>query len=497
MLLAIPRITVEVAVNTFMSFLIAQHKTKMAFTYNKSVLPVLPKPDYAKRNTTESIPLSAIEDKELRKKLRNRQSALAARERKKARMLELEKQVSELQETNRRVEDENQYLRARLEVLVRKCLRNGIMLDTERDLLCVRVPSQNQMQRSSVFQDENNFYANAGLNSNQMMENTYQQSQIQKTSGDPFPNSFANDFYKNNSNQQLNGKCGIQALGQRQQEILQTLSSGAIPQVPSTNFYNRTNTVCHTQNLEIKQEPVDSSLRIQKRLVASQGHIQSFAMTQQQTNNSGKQHLPTTSLTASTICSKESDITNLMMSSNCQMKRKENWDSAGTQSLPSIGSMLTLPTKRQRLDLSDDAPSPDNCQNVLKIPELSENLVASQVRQTGSNKPILLSPIDESLFEDTTENAKTKDSVQTSSEQSQATPSAFFAAKQKALLVEKDLSDILSDVDNGDENMAILDFQDIFLNNEPADSPLSGFSDSGLSMDDSFDWMTDNPIFDL
>ena len=38
--------------------------------------------------------LNAIEDKELRKKLRNRQSAMAARERKKAKMEQLESKVS-------------------------------------------------------------------------------------------------------------------------------------------------------------------------------------------------------------------------------------------------------------------------------------------------------------------------------------------------------------------------------------------------------------------
>ena len=40
--------------------------------------------------------LNAIEDKELRKKLRNRQSAMAARERKKAKMEQLENKVSNL-----------------------------------------------------------------------------------------------------------------------------------------------------------------------------------------------------------------------------------------------------------------------------------------------------------------------------------------------------------------------------------------------------------------
>lgn len=89
----------------------------MPFT-TKSVLPVLPKPDHVIRSY-QSRPLSVTEDKELRKKLRNRQSALAARERKKARMLELEKKVSELQQANKNLEEENSKLRHTLNTILR------------------------------------------------------------------------------------------------------------------------------------------------------------------------------------------------------------------------------------------------------------------------------------------------------------------------------------------------------------------------------------------
>lgn len=56
-----------------------------------------------------------ISDKELRKKLKNRESAQAARDRKKAKMLSLERQVSELHERYRLVESENQELRVRIQ----------------------------------------------------------------------------------------------------------------------------------------------------------------------------------------------------------------------------------------------------------------------------------------------------------------------------------------------------------------------------------------------
>ena len=56
-----------------------------------------------------------ITDKELRKKLKNRESAQAARDRKKAKMLSLERQVSELHERYRLVESENQELRIRIQ----------------------------------------------------------------------------------------------------------------------------------------------------------------------------------------------------------------------------------------------------------------------------------------------------------------------------------------------------------------------------------------------
>ena len=106
----------------------------MPFTANKAVLPVLPKPEILKHGMADNIPLSAIEDKELRKKLRNRQSALAARERKKARMLELERQVMELQESHKLLEHENHFLYSRLGFMKQKCLEAGVSLDDEKDV---------------------------------------------------------------------------------------------------------------------------------------------------------------------------------------------------------------------------------------------------------------------------------------------------------------------------------------------------------------------------
>ena len=100
---------------------------------NKAVLPVLPKVKNARNESSDNPSLSSIEDKELRKKLRNRQSALAARERKKARMLELEKQVATLQESKKRLQDENQALRLRVDVLTQKCLEAGLSFDGEKD----------------------------------------------------------------------------------------------------------------------------------------------------------------------------------------------------------------------------------------------------------------------------------------------------------------------------------------------------------------------------
>lgn len=78
------------------------------------------------KGSVSFVNLNEIADKELRKKLRNRQSALAARERKKARMLQLENQVSELQTNYRRIEDENQFLRARLENVKKQCEQLGV-----------------------------------------------------------------------------------------------------------------------------------------------------------------------------------------------------------------------------------------------------------------------------------------------------------------------------------------------------------------------------------
>jgi len=58
-----------------------------------------------------------VTDKELRKKLKNRESAQAARDRKKAKMLNLERQIADLLERNVMVENENRKLRARIQQL--------------------------------------------------------------------------------------------------------------------------------------------------------------------------------------------------------------------------------------------------------------------------------------------------------------------------------------------------------------------------------------------
>lgn len=84
-----------------------------------NVLPVLPKPQNGS-GIRAGTPLSSAEDKEMKKKLRNRESALAARERKKQKMLELEKKVTELGRENNALKVENCTLRGTLSTVMRK-----------------------------------------------------------------------------------------------------------------------------------------------------------------------------------------------------------------------------------------------------------------------------------------------------------------------------------------------------------------------------------------
>lgn len=56
-----------------------------------------------------------ITDRELRKKLKNRESAQAARDRKKAKMLTLERQLADMAERNKLLENENRDLRGRIQ----------------------------------------------------------------------------------------------------------------------------------------------------------------------------------------------------------------------------------------------------------------------------------------------------------------------------------------------------------------------------------------------
>jgi regulator of replication initiation timing len=83
------------------------------------VLPVLPKPQNGS-GARNGPALSSAEDKEMKKKLRNRESALAARERKKQKMLELERRVSELGRENSELKVENCALRGTLSTVMQK-----------------------------------------------------------------------------------------------------------------------------------------------------------------------------------------------------------------------------------------------------------------------------------------------------------------------------------------------------------------------------------------
>lgn len=56
-----------------------------------------------------------ITDRELRKKLKNRESAQAARDRKKAKMMALERQLGDMAERNKFLENENRDLKGRLQ----------------------------------------------------------------------------------------------------------------------------------------------------------------------------------------------------------------------------------------------------------------------------------------------------------------------------------------------------------------------------------------------
>jgi regulator of replication initiation timing len=85
-----------------------------------NVLPVLPKPQNGSGARNGPAALSSAEDKEMKKKLRNRESALAARERKKQKMLELERRVTELGRENSELKCENCALRGTLSTVMQK-----------------------------------------------------------------------------------------------------------------------------------------------------------------------------------------------------------------------------------------------------------------------------------------------------------------------------------------------------------------------------------------
>ena len=90
--------------------------------FQSIIIPVLPKTSSTDNNRPPQIK-SQIEhehDKELRKKLRNRESALAARERKKQRLIELETKVSSLEPEVEKLRSEKNILKQSLYRLMKK-----------------------------------------------------------------------------------------------------------------------------------------------------------------------------------------------------------------------------------------------------------------------------------------------------------------------------------------------------------------------------------------
>nr|NP_001071850.1 transcription factor protein [Ciona intestinalis]BAE06757.1 transcription factor protein [Ciona intestinalis] len=437
----------------------------MPFSNVKVMMPVLPKPDHASSGRMqENIPLSAIEDKELRKKLRNRQSALAARERKKARMMELEKQVAELQETNRRMEDENQHLRARLDNIIQRCLRAGFPLDGSADTAWMRVNAEAQgYSRRQVG------YAHPTA-AGQSLQN--QQLRMAQPTGE--------------STTEASLKCAIRALGERQHEILQTITSGIMaPIQPAAAKYDAQ--LCYQQQ-SFKVSPAQSPVTVKQEYGTSS---QTYSPQNQETVP-----LPQSS------CSAESPVisngTNRLLEPAHSSPCKRDWLTAN-QTLPSIGAMLA-PSAKRPCSRSNEHQPVDNTELEKCSPT---NNVGFLMRSENPPRPVnvinsINSPPTVITSNPQNEKVKSPQSYHEPTENtiSSCSPSPLLTQGEDFLAGEFD--NIIEEENTNQCGLTIFDIEEIIRGDSCADSPSArSGSDSGLSMDESLDWIADNPIFNF
>uniref|UniRef100_H2YU00 X-box-binding protein 1 n=1 Tax=Ciona savignyi TaxID=51511 RepID=H2YU00_CIOSA len=433
----------------------------MPFSNVKGVMPVLPKPEHiSPEGMQENIPLSAIEDKELRKKLRNRQSALAARERKKARMMELEKQVAELQETNRRMEDENQHLKARLDTIVQRCLRAGFPLDGSSEISWVRVNDDTgrTMQKAGYLQ-------------------SYQKRRPLSFTSPNDPRVVGNplriDQNAGRITTELHLKNTIRAIGDRH-EVYQTLQAGTTPvQTTEAKYGNQPYYQQHYKtntNVVVKQE---------FNAVAQPYTLRGVEQIEQ-----------------NRLCTNSPDAPQSTQIPGQQTSPKRDWATAN-QTLPSIGAMLAPNTKRTCLSQENGAAVEDT-----ELEKCSPtNNVGFLMRGKNKPRPVnVIQPVTCASQITATNRGEKVDSKTTNA----TTLSAGDSTSPSPLLMP-DSEDFLAggfdniiENDNSQNGFTIFDIEEIIRADSCVDSPSprSG-SDSGLSMDDSLDWIADNPIFNF
>jgi len=437
---------------------------------NNTVLPVLPKPDHAKSGMAENLNSAVIEDKELRKKLRNRQSALAARERKKARMMELERQVAELQEINRRIDEDNQHLRARLDTVMRKCADAGLQLDSDQEFM------KTYGIRPAVHM---NYPGHQVVYPGMNTANT-------------------------EPNRAATLRMEIKELGERQQELLQAMPYGTFngrPHMQTNNPMMMGDGTCNYpgQRMPIKQEygrVLNSALQ--------RSSCSSFAANFHNFNQLTPETMQQASLPLFRT-KRPHDIANM----NCPAPELSD---PRNQSLPSIAAVLGSPAKRPCVEATHCQQTDSYLPTSASAVHTEGSCVPPAYHQPGlarqnisvSQQPSVISTYANNSNEciqhqETESKSQRADANVRSPEDFRSYPmnsdvSPFLASGEK--LVEE-LSNT-SGHSETDQVLPFFDFQDFMSGDLTADSPSAlSASDSGVSMDDSLDWIAENPIFDL
>ena len=460
----------------------------MSLTSNKTVHPVLPKPENQKNGLFENLSLSAIEDKELRKKLRNRQSALAARERKKARMLELERQVLELQESHKRLEHENHFLYSRLNFMKQKCFEAGVNIDDGKEVFLQPLDSVYSQNIDPVVDrvPENHchltFHRTPHLTKPNRPNNLHD-FQINYSSTNNFPVNHPNQqYFLNNSN------CYHKTMAHHEAQPVPNKTDLA----QKDNFMDYNPVEFYENQRRSRKEIHSQSSKVEQKAESANQGSKFWKIKEDFCTNLDQKLLLSPNL--------RPDFTK---NSNSKFPKSAHEMSPECPPLPSIGEMLE--TNVNRSLLTSKSLSHTNFEKGFEIPAVvtekqnfkrkneavqttfkkskSFHSLSGMSPLSNQRQPTWSKSVPQEQDRGINENKLHKSEIRPSFEQPSSPPDMKFSNCFSALATSQ-----ISTIEN------MKDFTNSSSKSRPNDHSAS---DSGLSMDEHLDWVNDSSLFDF